>query len=112
MPPKSKSPIAKLKETLAEFVENESELAKVKPLYEKRTELTALIVDQAMKIKKISASGGLLKERIELKFKSGEHFIIKPNYITAAGIDKGAVSRVATFPLFEIQDKTIYEEEE
>jgi len=100
----------RLKKIFQEYLENEEQIEEAKLLYEKRTELISAIVDASMKVKKISAKGGLLKERIEIKFRTGEHFIIKPNYISAKGVDKGAVSRVATFPLFEIVDKTIYEE--
>jgi hypothetical protein len=97
--------VKKLKALLGEFTENEAKIEEAKVLYERRTELTAQIVDLAMKVKGIESSGGLLKERIPLSFKDGTNYEIKPLYINAAGEDKGAVSRVCTLPLFEILKK-------
>lgn len=97
---------AKLKRLIVEYLTNEEQIKEISnPLYEKRNELVSQIVPLAIKVKGIECPNGMLEQRIELNFKGGEKFLIKPTYLKADGTVKSSVFKVCGIPLFEIVEK-------
>ena len=90
-----------LKEKLNKAYKLQKQVEEVaKPMYEAWHDALAEAIDEVIKVK---LNNNFPSIPIEIKFKTGEHFVIKPEYMSKEGVYRNTVWKAAGADMFSLK---------